>query len=56
MKRPHCTKSGPGRRHKDGTFRGGNSERSAGSYGRGLTNHFTRLQREAIEAKRKVGA
>lgn len=45
----HTTKAGPGRQHKDGTYRGG--KRGAGSFGKGITASITRKQRDAIQAK-----
>lgn len=49
------TKSGPGRRHADGSGKRSDKtmkQLAAGSYGRGLRNHFERLNRDAIEARR----
>jgi hypothetical protein len=48
------TKSGPGRRHADGSGKRADKtmkQLAAGSYGRGLRNPFERLNRDAIEAR-----
>lgn len=50
---PSHTKAGPGRRHVQGDGKRTSAQRSAGAYGRGLRNHFARLNRDALEAKRK---
>lgn len=51
-KKPHCRKAGPGRTHQQGD--GAYKKSKAGSYGRGLINHFTRNQLAAINARKAV--
>lgn len=50
---PHATKSGPGRRHKDGTYRGSKRNRpgGVGRYGAGLCAQFARNRLNAILEK-----
>jgi len=49
-KQPHRRKAGPGRKHQQGD--GTEKKSKAGSYGRGLINHFTRNQLAAINARK----
>lgn len=56
-RRKSATKSGPGRIHADGLKKPSKrpeSRGAPGAYGRGLTNLFTRQQRDRLEARRKV--
>lgn len=50
QRNPHYTKSGPGRRHKQGDGKHEHltlKQRMAGAYGRGLRNNITRKQAAA---------
>lgn len=48
---PSHTKSGPGRKHKQGDGKKTAKQLAAGSFGRGLRNVITRKNRDAIEVR-----
>jgi hypothetical protein len=51
----HATKAGPGRMHKNGTYRNGKRHRvgGVGGYGKGLAASFARKQRDRMEAAKQ---
>lgn len=52
QRQPSYTKSGPGRKHKQGDGSRTSEQKQAGSFGRGLRNHFARLNHQRLVERR----